>query len=277
MVTSTQPTIGVVIAVRNAVGTLDACLRSVFDQRYPNVETIVIDGGSTDGTLAIVEQHAPGLAYWESARDRGVYHAWNKALDQVRADWILFLGSDDRLHGPEAFSRIAASLREAEGRYRVVYGRLNLIDRSGAVAMTLGEPWSDAEPAFRSGTMLPHPATFHHRTLFERYGRFDDRYKIAGDYEFLLRELLAHVPLFVPHLITDVAAGGISDRPETDGRREREKRRALHAHGLTSSPEWRSSKVIRAMVFSWLARQFGRRAAEAARRGYRRLRGTKIG
>ena len=266
------PSIGVVIAVMNGARTLDACLRSVLGQDYPNVETIVIDGGSTDGTIAIVEQHASRLAHWESGPDRGVYDAWNKALDHVMAEWILFLGSDDRLHGTGALAGIAPSLGQAGGSPRVVYGLLDLIDRSGAVIATLGEPWEGARQALRNGTMLPHPATFHHRSLFELHGRFDDRYKIAGDYEFLLRELLDHDALFVPHTVTDMAAGGMSARPETDGRRAWEKWRARHVHGLTPKPEWRSPAVLRSVAYSWLVRRFGHSTAERARLAYQRLR-----
>ncbi len=84
--------------------------------------------------------------------------------------------------------------------------------------------------------MIPHPATLHHRSLFDGSGRFDETFRIAGDLEFLLRELLDHDPLFIPVLMTDMAGGGLSDRPSSTYRVLREVHQALYLHGLMPSP-----------------------------------------
>jgi glycosyltransferase involved in cell wall biosynthesis len=266
-------TISVVVAVRNGARTLQRCLDSVFEQRLSGVELVVMDGGSTDGTQAIIERNASRIAYWASGRDGGVYDAWNKALPHTRGDWICFLGSDDRFSGPDVLSRIDEALTEARDRYRVAYAALNIVDARGTTVGAEGRPWEEIREEFRTGMVLPHPATFHHRSLFAQHGGFDERFKIAGDYELLLRELLDRDPLFVPNLVVvDMAAGGISDRPESDGTRAREKHRARHMHGLTSVPEWRAPEVIRAVVRAWLARTFGRRAANSMRDAYRAVR-----
>ena len=92
-----RPLISIVVSVFNGADTLQQCIDSVTDQTYPAVELIVIDGGSTDGTREILLRNASKLAYWVSEPDRGIYHAWNKALVHAQGDWISFLGADDYL------------------------------------------------------------------------------------------------------------------------------------------------------------------------------------
>jgi glycosyltransferase involved in cell wall biosynthesis len=92
--------ISVIVAVFNGAKTLQQCIDSVAGQTYPHKELIVIDGGSIDGTREILEGDATKLAYWVSEPDRGIYHAWNKALARARGDWICFLGADDYLWSP---------------------------------------------------------------------------------------------------------------------------------------------------------------------------------
>src|SRR4029078_8804022 len=109
--------------------------------------------------------------------------------------------------------------------------------------------------------------------LFVERGPFDERFQIAGDYELLLRELLDHSALGVPAIVVaDVAAGGVSDRPEFDGTRVREKHRARRMHGLTDVPEWRSPEVLKAVARGWIARTLGRRSLGRLRHASRLIR-----
>ena len=91
------PLISVVTAVFNCKSTLQQCLDSVAQQTYAHIELIVIDGGSTDGTVELIQANAQRIAYWISEPDRGIYNAWNKALAKATGDWICFLGTDDYL------------------------------------------------------------------------------------------------------------------------------------------------------------------------------------
>ena len=91
---------------------------------------------------------------------------------------------------------------------------------------------------FRRGTMIPHPATFHHVSVFEERGLFDERFKIAGDYEFLLREVLDNPPLHVPAVIVDMQGGGLSNQPSTRSLMFREIHRARYMHGIAKLPPW---------------------------------------
>lgn len=244
------PRITIVIAVRNGASTIQQALDSIAAQTYPDVELVVMDGASTDGTAAIVERNAERIAYWRSERDRGIYDAWNHALDHVSGDWVLFLGADDRLHGPDVLAGVAEALVADEGAHRIAFGDIDRHLMDGRVSLRRYAPWTeDRRHRFRGGDMIPHTATFHQRSLF---GRFDDRFVIAGDFEFLLRELLDHDPLHIPIVVTDMGAGGVSARPSMRYTLEREVYRARYMHGIVRTPPWRSRSLYRRLVRIWV-------------------------
>ena len=182
--------ISVIVAVYNGDKTLQRCIDSVSDQTYPNKEIIIVDGGSTDGTLEIIRSNEDKVAYWISEPDNGIYDAWNKALDYVSGDWICFLGSDDYLWKNDVFEEIAPHLFKAEFRnIRMVYGQVARVTQDGKIGCIDGFSW---ENTWRSIVIdgictFTHQGMFHHRSLFELYGKFDDSFKIAGDYELLVR------------------------------------------------------------------------------------------
>lgn len=256
--------------MRNGAATLQRCLDSLFGQTFDEWELIVIDGGSSDGTRELLEENARRIRYWVSEPDRGISHAWNKALAETRGAWICFLGADDRFHNSEVLQRVAGPLRAAEGRYCVAYASVNRVDAFGHVVSTDGRPWMSVRDEFRNRMAIPHQGVFHHRSLFARHGHFDEGYRIGGDYELLLRELADHDALFIPDLVAvDVATGGLSDRPETLIRMLRESHRARWAHGLTRQPDALSFTLFRMSCRAWLTRAFGPRVADSAASVYR--------
>jgi glycosyltransferase involved in cell wall biosynthesis len=266
----------VVVATFNASHTIDRCLESVFTQTYPHRELLVVDGASTDGTAEAVRRQSERIAWWVSEPDSGVYDAWNKALAHASGDWIVFLGADDVFASHQAISRMASHLRAAEGRYRVVYASVDVVAQDGMVVRAAGEPWALAGPAFRERMAIPHQGTFHHRSLFEEHGSFDPGFRICGDYEFLLRELLEHEALFVPDLtVVKMGYGGLSHSPTLMARHVRETHRARYAHGLVDTPDWRSFEVLRATTHARLTQTFGRRTADAVGDLYRAVTRTQ--
>lgn len=234
---SRQPRISIVIAVLNNADVLGRCLDSIAAQAYGDHETIVIDGGSSDGTLDLVRSRASSISHWESGADTGVYHAWNKALPHARGEWICFLGADDRFHDADVLARMAPHLAGALPGVRLVYGRLNIVDAGGKLLETLHRPWPEIRAAFIAGlTMLPHPGALHHRSLFEEHGRYDESFRIAGDYDLLLRELAARNALCLDELVTvDMQIGGISGKPENMLLGLEEIRRARRKNGLRAA------------------------------------------
>ena len=249
------PTFSIVIAVFNGAATLQRALDSIFEQSYPGWEIVVMDGGSTDGTLAILERNADRIAYWASAPDRGICHAWNKALDHVTGDWICFLGADDRYHDADVFATIADALPPPDDSTRIMYGQLARLKGDGWVQHRGGKPWNGRHRRrFAKGEMIPHPSTFHRRSAFDERGRFDERFKIAGDYEWLLREILVRKPAFVRVVVVDMAPGGLSNRPSTAFRMAREVYLARYLNGRVRTPPWRSVRLWRQLARIRVAR-----------------------
>lgn len=193
----------------------------------------MVDGGSTDDTVEVIKAYSDVVTAWHSEPDSGIYNAWNKALPLARAEWMCFLGADDWLWDDDALQRLVPHLRSAAPRYRVVYGRVRQLDSDGRLIQQLGEPWQSFKSRFRSYACLPHPGLMHHRSLFEIHGRFDERFKLAADYEFLLRELKTGDALFVPVVTVGVGWGGRTTKPEEFVTVLRETERALRMHGLS--------------------------------------------
>lgn len=266
------PMFSIVIAVLDAQRTIGRCIDSILDQTYRDSEIVVIDGGSSDGTQHVLERYDERIAYWTSEKDRGICHAWNKALKHVRGEWVIFLGADDRLARHDVLARVADRL--VPGPPRVAYGVVNIVDERGTVLATDGAPWEETRPTFFDHNTVPHQAVFHHRTLFERNGLFDERFRICGDYELLLRELKDHEPVFIPNVtIADVAFGGLSTLPSSGYRATREMHRARYRHGLTKAPEWLSFRVLRATGYELLRRAFGPQFARSVADAYKSLTG----
>ena len=111
-----RPLVTVVTAVFNGQPNLAGCLESILRQDYPNIEHIVVDGGSSDGTVDVLRQYDDRIAYWQSEPDKGVYDAWNKALAEAHGEWICFLGVDDELlpRAVSAYMALAANNPQAE-------------------------------------------------------------------------------------------------------------------------------------------------------------------
>lgn len=221
--TPTGRRVSVVVAVYNAAETLRQCLDSVLAQRACVFELIVMDGASTDGTRAIVDEYAPRCAYSESKPDRGVYHAWNKALLRTTGDWVCFLGADDAFASDDALATLVGAAMPGTN---LVYAKVDLVSRDGAVLSTLGVPWNWEETKRRQ--TIAHPGSLHARSLFTKFGPFTEKYPIAGDYEFLLRVGRAASPVFVDRAVVRFGNEGMSSRHYRQVLRETRDIKAAH-------------------------------------------------
>jgi glycosyltransferase involved in cell wall biosynthesis len=230
---SQGPLISILIATRNAAGVLPHCLDSIAKQAFRAREVIVMDGASTDGTVDVLRTRTDVVTVWRSEPDSGIYNAWNKALPYARGEWLCFLGADDWLWDEHALDRLVPHLRAAAPRFRVVYGLTRLVDARGRVMQEAGEPWESFKARFRSHVCLPHPGLMHHRSLFAIHGRFDEGFGLAGDYEFLLRELKTGDALFVPEVAAAMKFGGRTTSPEHFLQLQNETGRALAMHQLS--------------------------------------------
>ena len=200
------PLVSIITAVFNGEAVLNGCLQSVLSQDYPNIEHIIVDGGSTDGTLSLLRGCDSHIALWISEPDKGVYDAWNKGVALARGEWIAFLGADD-IYLPGAISTYMALARShPEAEFLSSKAKL---DHPTGYSPTFGGPWE--WPRFTVAMTTIHVGTFHHRTLFKRYGNFNIAYRIAGDYEFMLRAKNSLNTAFTPETTVIMRAGGVSD------------------------------------------------------------------
>ena len=229
--------ISVIVPVFNSASTLDQALNSFRDQTYRHKELIVIDGGSTDGSVAVIKAYQDVIAYWESAPDRGIYHALNKGLAHATGNWIYFLGSDDYLMARDVLERVAVHLKQSVGGSRIVYCKIAIVSPQGEILEYQGDPWDAAKQSLHTRMPMCHQAVFHRIDLFEDRGLFDESYSASGDYELLLRELKDGDALFVPDVV--VAAfrwGGKSTSPGFSFLVVKEEARARRQHGLPGYP-----------------------------------------
>jgi glycosyltransferase involved in cell wall biosynthesis len=204
--------ISVITAVFNRAGTLAEALRSVREQRCPNVEHIVIDGGSTDGSLAILDAHKAHIAKIISEPDGGLYDALNKGIREASGDVVGFLHADDQFASPTALARIAAAFEDPA--VDAAYGDLVYVkqhDVSRIVRYWRAGQYTRAQ--LTHGWMPPHPTFYVRREVYARCGAFDTRYRIAADYENMLRILWrGHVnAAYIPEVLVRMRLGGVSN------------------------------------------------------------------
>lgn len=205
--------ITVITAVYNGEKHLEQSILSVINQSYKNVEYIIIDGGSSDGTLDILRKYDNHIDYWVSEPDGGVYDAWNKGLRISSGSWVSFLGCDDYYWSEDVFEKAITTLSECHDSTYFVYGKMALIAKDDSVVDVFGSDWGVLKNRFTKLMNLPHPGAFHNVSLFHKYGYFDTRFRIAGDYELLLRALKdnAEGARFMPDVfLVAMRDGGVS-------------------------------------------------------------------
>ena len=161
-----HPKISIIIVTYNAANTLQACLDSVYKQAYSNLEIIIMDGKSEDGTVRILEENSHQIAYWMSEPDTGIYDAMNKAFKHVSGKWVCFIGADDELYSD--FSAMAIELNSFNTIY---YG--NVIHKGIKCSGYLS-------PYYMAKKGMPHQAMFYPISVFEKH-KFNLDYKISAD------------------------------------------------------------------------------------------------
>jgi len=202
--------ISIIIATYNAAETLELSFQSIFAQANSKYELLVIDGGSTDNTVEIIKKYESNISYWISEPDNGIYDAWNKGIAKASGDWIMFLGADDQLIHDALNSYLQFMNQNVkDGNFDFISSRVQMIDKNGKPIRIKG--WPFEWPLFLKEMTVAHPGALHSKKLFQRYGEFDTRYKIVGDYEFLLRPGDSLKALFMDKVTVLMSEGGVSD------------------------------------------------------------------
>lgn len=229
--------ITVITAVKNRAATLGACLRSVQAQTWGPVEHIVVDGGSTDGTLGVLAGSRAQLAKLICEPDRGVYDALNKGIRAASGDVIGFVHADDEFASDRALERIAQAFEDPS--VDAVYGDLVYVDRhdpSRVVRYWRAGRYTRSHLA--NGWMPPHPTFYVRRSVYQRFGTFNTRYKIAADYENMLRILWGGQvnAVYIPEVLVRMRTGGVSNRLLNMFLKTREDYAALRENGIGAVP-----------------------------------------
>ena len=194
----TKPLVTVITVVYNARPTLEATIQSVIGQDKDLVEYLIIDGGSTDGSVELIRQYESQLAGWSSEPDKGIYDAMNKGIDRATGEWLYFLGGDDTLS-----SDIVKLLQpHLDSRYAIVFGDV-LFDNGHRMRSFLG-------PRTILQNTVHHQSAFYHASLFESY-RYDPTLTIVSEYDIHLRLYTQKVlTRYVPVIVAICAVGGAS-------------------------------------------------------------------
>lgn len=227
--------ISVITVCYNSADTITDALRSVASQSWPHVEHIVIDGASTDGTLALIDQHRARLACVVCEPDDGIYDAMNKGLRLATGDLVGFLNADDVLASSDTLAAVARAAQQAPDA-DAVYGDLRYVSkhRPGEVFRHWrSEPFQPS--SLSCGWMPPHPTLYVRRSVMESLGGFDTSFRIAADYEFVLR--LFRRPgrgyVYLPQVLVSMRTGGASNRSlRALLRKSREDYRAMRWHHI---------------------------------------------
>lgn len=202
-----KPLFSIIIPTFNRCQLFRRSIESVLASNFPesSYELIIIDGGSTDGTVDLLYSYSHRIYYWISESDNGLYDAWNKGIKVARGDWLLFLGSDDLLD-PLALARYAEFVA-SHPSLDYISSYVSLISKTETNRI-IGTPWCWSN--FRHFMKTAHVASIHRSDLFTRYGLFSLDYVACSDYEFFIRIGPNLNAGFMPHVVAFMSEGGIS-------------------------------------------------------------------
>jgi len=264
----------IVIAVYNDSSNLRKSLDSILAQSCRDWELLIIDGGSKDGTLEILKEFEEFVSYSCSEPDKGIYDAWNKAIRHAKGSWLYFLGAGDTFTGVEVLAMVRHRLDNPKVHARIAYGEVNSVHPDGTLLETNGRPWATTEKRFRQVNNLAHQGVFHHRNLFEQFGEFDASFRIAGDYEFLLRELKSAPAYFMEgFVVADWGIGGVSTNPQHTRQTLLEFARARRMNGIRGPAFYWAWCYFKASAQAWLRACIGLKLERRATLLYRALTG----
>lgn len=205
--------ISIITVAYNSASTIVDTLRSVAAQTHVDIEHIVIDGSSTDATVALVQTDGAHVSHVLSERDDGIYDAMNKGLRLATGEFVGFLNADDMLATPGTTAAIARAAAPAD--VDAVCGDLVYVNKDRPSEVVRYWRCGEFSPArLRFGWMPPHPTLYVRRSRLSELGLFDVRLRIAADYDFILRYLgrPGIRVAYVPEVLVKMRTGGVSNR-----------------------------------------------------------------
>lgn len=208
-----RPKVSIVSVCLNSASTIADTVRSVSGQRYPSIEHIIIDGGSTDGTLEVLSPFREKIAVLVSEPDGGMYDAMNKGIRVASGSIIGILNADDVYAGPDVIATVVKEFVDKD--IDALFADLVIVDREN-IDQTIRyyRSASFAPGRFAYGWMPAHPTFFTRKTCYERYGLYKTDYRMSADYELLVRFLAReNIPYsYLDRVIVKMRRGGVSNR-----------------------------------------------------------------
>ena len=196
--------ISIITIVFNDVKNIEKTIISIRDQKIKDLEYIIIDGGSTDGTVEILKQYNDAISYWDSESDKGIVDAFNKGIKKATGDIIGLVNSGDFLE-PDTLKKVSEVFES--GNADIVYGNMQY--------------WTEKQKEYiykadhrllARFMSLNHPAVFVRKEIYNQYGLFDDTYKVAMDYDLMLRFYSEGARFkYIDSVLSNMALGGVSD------------------------------------------------------------------
>jgi len=212
-----EPKLSVITIVYNNVRDIERTMLSVLEQTYTNIEYIIVDGLSNDGTLEVINKYQDRIGKFISERDKGIYDAMNKGLAIATGDYVIFMNSGDEFYAPDTVATVFASADDAD----IYYGETEMIDDNG---QSLGQRRHQAPAAFtwrsfRYGMSISHQAIYIRRSLTEPY---DNRYQLSADIDWIIRAAKkAKKIVNVNGYVAKYLVGGMSKKKHRQSLQER--------------------------------------------------------
>ena len=205
--------ISLITVTYNSEKYLSECIESVMKQSYKDIEHIIVDGKSTDGTLEIIKKYEGNITKWISETDRGMYDAINKGIAMATGDVIGILNSDDLLVSEDTIETIVKTFKEQ--KVDSVFGDLEYVDKENTdIVFRAWKGKNYNRNLFKMGWMPGHPTFYIKKSLIEKFGGYENHYFTAADYEFMVRHLFKHniSSYYLPKLIVKMRMGGASNK-----------------------------------------------------------------
>lgn len=225
--------VSIITAVFNNRESIEDCIKSVLSQTYLNIEHIIIDGGSTDGTLDVIGKYRDKIATIISEPDNGIYDAMNKGIRIATGDIVGTLNSDDIYANEFVIENVVKAI--SESNVESCYGDLVYVDRNNTdKVIRYWKADNFQKERFKKGWMPPHPTFFMKRNIYERYGLLNLDFPLAADYEIMLRFLYKYdvSTTYIPKVLVKMRTGGTSNPGMYTIRAIMENYRAWKVNGL---------------------------------------------
>jgi glycosyltransferase involved in cell wall biosynthesis len=252
--TSNLPKVSIIIPSFNQGQFLEASIRSVLEQDYPNIECIVVDGGSKDNSVEIIKKYQDHFAWWVSEKDKGHAAALNKGFSHATGDILAWLNSDD-IYFPGAVSE-AVSVLQSRSEAGMVYGDADLIDDSGETVGQFGSKQTSYRQMLRGSVHIPQATTFFRADVWRKIGPLDLSLFFSFDYDLWVRIAKVSQVLYIPKRWAKFRIHGEGKTIVNDDRCYPDMLRVLEREGGSWLSWLRLRMYARKLVYSWMPWKF---------------------